>query len=894
MLLRLQFTAFSSLPALIGKPFCYIGLAVLWAISAQAKDAPVSGIEVYDGPNGAAYVQVSDLLINGKIELRTCTSGAKIDKSAYGRLQKITLTSATSLQRGLDGMLTLTKDSATVCVVPSNLKFEKDVAQTPSELADRAVLQGRVLPSSSPGPDTPPALKPGVEIHFVPVPDVEFAEYLRADRAHSVALWQEYLVRYGTSAHADQAKHSLSSLYLKEGEDGLAEYRKSASSAAPASSALKKAKTRADQSLALIPANAQATKLRDDVRTELAALTDKARTELQAYQQALAAHTAGLSHLVTARKLVEQIVDVDALFDPGLKEQTSVNSETRTFDSTLRNAESLMSSQRIDDALAAITPYRAFADEEPRIAVVLNAAYKFHFDRGAAAQSAEKWQEAVQEYQKAYAIKKTDEAAASLQKAQTGLQTFQTRTAADAALNQSQDFEQQHQDIEAYEVLATLPDAPRALVSDRMQALEPAYIKAASLEAKKLQEAHTPINGRADEVGVQRAYDLLQRVTSLSDDTNLKLKLDLLSQTISDYYLQQAKRYFAKPLGSGAGMGWLYLTQSQLYKPNRDDVRDERTKNASVYQMRSKLSVRVVFRDQTSRRDSAGFAEQLSDAIATGLETSGLLVRVIRPNDATPIEPNFQLVGDVLQHRPVMNPTLQAVESKYRSGEREIPNEDWNKVNRDYESASLDLENAQRVLQGAQTRGKKKDIADANVAVANAQKRVEEIHAKLDSIPKTTPTDIVRPYTYTKKTINLAAVVDLAFRIVDASNNPIEAATPITKNAEKTYVILENVKPEDTEGVKAEGTAPDEIQFLADVEIEARDTLIKAVKDKVSGLPPKIFEQARKRAADGDLDGAAESYILYLNSTAETQTAERAEAIRFLHTQFNIRQVITS
>jgi len=863
-------------------------------ICVQAKDAPVSGIQLYDGPNGAAYVQVTDLLINGKIELRVCTAGSKIDKGGYGRLPKISLASATSLQRGLDGVLTLTRDSVTVCVVPSNVKFEKDVEQTPSELAERAVLQGKVLPSSPPGPDTPPPLKPGVEIRFVPVPDVEFAEYLRADRAHSIAQWQEYLVQYGTSAHADQAKQSLSSLYLKEGAVGLAEYRKSASSAAPSYADLKKAKTRADQSLALIPANAPATKLRDDVRAELVALTDKARTELQSYQQALAGHTAGLSHLITARKLVEQIVDIDALFDPALKVQTGVNSETRALESSLRSAESLMNGQRIDDAFAAITPYRAFADEEPRIAVVVNAAYKFHFDRGTAAQSAEKWQEAVQEYQKAYALKKTDEAAASLQKAQAGLQTFQNRTAADAALNQSQNFEQQHQDIEAYEVLATLPDAPRALVSDRMQSLQPAYLKAASLEAKKLQEAHTPINGRADEVGVQRAHDLLQRATSLSDDTNLKLRLDLLSQTISDYYLQQAKRYFEKPLGSGAGMGWLYLTQAQLYKPNRDDVRDERTKNASVYQMRSKLSIRVVFRDQTSRRDSAGFAEQLSDAIATGLETSGLLVRVIRPNDATPVDPNFQLVGDVLQHRPIMNPSLQSMESKYRSGEREVPNEDWNKVNRDYESASLDLENAQRVLQGAQTRGKKKEIADANVAVATAQKKVEDIHRQLDSIPKTTPTDIVRPYTYTKKTINLAAVVDLAFRIVDASNNPIEAATPITRNAEKTFVILENVKPEDTEGVKAEGAAPDEIQFLTDVEIEARDTLIKAVKEKVSGLPQKILEQARKRATDGDLDGAAESYILYLNSTADTQTPERQEARRFLQTQFNMRQVITS
>jgi tetratricopeptide (TPR) repeat protein len=891
MLLRLKLATFRLLSALVHKRFCYLGLVTLWVTCVQAKDVPATGIELYDGPNGAAYVQLTDLLINGKTELRTCTAGSKIDKGGYGRLPKITLASATSLQRGLDGVLTLTKDSVTVCVVPSNLKFEKDVEQTPSELAERAVLQGKVLPSSPPGPDTPPPLKPGVEIRFVPVPDVELAEYLRADRARSIAVWQEYLVRYATSGHADQAKQSLSSLLLKEGEDGLAAYRKSASSGNPSYADLKKAKIRADQAFQVVPANPQATKLRDDVRAELGVLTDKTRAELQSYQHALSGHTAGLSHLVNARKSIDQIVDIDALFDPALKVQTSVNTETRALDSSLGSAESLMTAQRIDEAMAAITAYVSFADEEPRIAAVVNAAYKFHFDRGTAFENAAKWQDSVHEFQQAFAINKSEEAASSLQKAQSGLQTFENRTAADAALRQSQDFQQQHQDVEAYEVLATLPDAPRALVSDTMQSLAPAYVKAASLEAKKLQEAHTPIRGKADEVGMQRAYDLLKRATTLSDDTNLKLRLDLLSETISDYFLQQAKRYFEKPLGSGAGMGWLYLNQAQLYKPNRDDVRDERTKNTSIYQMRSKLSIRVVFRDQTSRRDSAGFAEQLSDAIATGLETSGLLVRVIRPNDPTAVDPNFKLVGDVLQHRPVMNPSLEPKESKYRSGEREMPNDDWNRANRDYESAGLDLQNAQRILQGAQAHGKKKEIADANVAVANAQRRVGDLHATLDSIPRTTPVDIVKPYTYTKKTIKLAAVVDLAFRVVDASNSPVESGVSITKNAEKTFVILENVKSEDTEGVKAEGTAPDEIQFLADVEIEARDTLIKSVTEKVSGLPEKVLAQARKRAADGDLDGAAESYILYLNSTADAQTPERDEARRFLQNQFNLRQV---
>jgi len=182
-------------------------------------------------------------------------------------------------------------------------------------------------------------------------------------------------------------------------------------------------------------------------------------------------------------------------------------------------------------------------------------------------------------------------------------------------------------------------------------------------------------------------------------------------------------------------------------------------------------------------------------------------------------------------------------------------------------------------------------MADASNAVAAAQQRVEEAHRKLDSIPQTTPSDIIKPYTYSKKTIDLSAIVELAFRIVDSSNGLVEAAQPVNRSNHKSFAILENVKPEDTEGVKAQGAPPDELQFLNDVEMEARDALIKEVWEQVERLPAKILEQARKRAADGDIEGAAESYILFLHCAPQNQKAEQDEAKRFLVEQFNIKQV---
>ena len=858
--------------------------------SLQSKDVPLTAIELFDGPNGAAFVQVTDLLINGKAEVRSCGGATQINKSNYGKLLKVPINSSvTSLERDAKGTMNLTRGSGSECVVPSNFKFEKDESLTPAQLADRAALQGHVLSSSPAGTTAVPAFKPGVKIVFVAAPDTELGEYLRAVRADSIAQWQDYLSRYAKAVHTDAAKQALAALLLKEGEEALAAYRGSASSNSPAYPNLRTAYLRADQVHELVPASEGAAKLHDSVRSELVLINDKGLAELQAYRQALTGHTSGYAHLASARKLVDHALEVDPHFDQALIRQTETAKESKQVDTTLRNAEIMIAANRYDEAAAAVADLRAFAGEEPRISAIIDAAYKSHLERGKANATSQKWREAVQEYQKAADLKPTPEAAAALKQAQGEFQSSTTRAAADTALQQSSTYEQQKHYIEAYEVLVDLPEAPRALVKDQMQTLQANYIKSASDEAKKLHDAHIPIQGRADEIGVQKAYEYLRRVSALQpDDQNFKLRLELISTTLSDYYVSQAKRYLEKPLGSGVGIAWLYLNEAQQYQSNRDDVRDERTKFNAIHNVRSTLSIKVVFRDQTSRRESTGFADQLSDAIATGLETTALPVRIIRAADATPVDPNFQLIGDVLEHRTVVKPTIESLDSEYRAAEREIPNEDWNSVNRDYETANLDFQKAQKLLEGTQSHGKKKEIAAATTAVETAQKKVEDLHRKLDSIPKTVLKDVPKPYSYTKKTIDLSAVVDLGFRIVDSNNNTIAVTPSIKKTEEKQFIVLENVKSEDTKGVKQAGSPPDEIQFLNDVEIATRNALVTDVKEKVQALPGKIFAQARKKLMDGDTDGTAEAYILYLNSTPDAPTPEREEAKKFLRENFNM------
>ena len=856
----------------------------------QSKDVPITAIELYDGPNGAAFVQLTGLLINGKAEVRGCNGAAQITKSNYGKLPKIALTPAvTSLERDAKGTMTLTRGKESECVVPSNYKFEKDESFTPAQFADKATLQGQVLSSSVQGVTTLPAFKATVKIVFVAAPDTELAEYLRASRAHSIPQWQDYLARYPKAAHTDAAKQSLAVLLLKDGTDALEAYQTSASSSTPAYAQLRTAFLRADQAHDLIPTSDDATKLREAVHTELVHVADKIRAELQAYRQALGNHTTGYSHLAASRQLTEQALGVDPHFDQGLTLQTAVAAETKRIDSALQSGESNLASQHFDEAVAAVSDFRNFADEEPRIAAILDAAYKHHFEEGSADVASQKWREAVQEYQRAVAIKPTPEATAALKQAQGNLQSSTDQAAADTALQQSNAYEQDKKYIEAYDVLADLPESQRALVKDRMQALEENYVKSASDEAKRLMDAHNPIQGRVDEIGVQKAHEYLQRACTLQpDNQNLKLRLDLVSQTLSDYYVARAKIYLDKPLGSGVGVAWLYLQEAQQYQPNRDDIRDERTKYSTIHNIRSTLSIKVVFRDQTSRRDSSGFADQLSDAIATGLETTALPVRVIRAADATPIDPNFQLTGDVLEHRPITKPSIESLDSEYLVGTRDIPNDDWNRANREYENAKQEVARQQKLVDDAKAHNKRKDAATAQQAVDVAQKKADALGRQLDTVPKTKMIDVVKPYNYTKRTVDLSAVVELGFRITDASGTVIASNPSIKKQAEKQFAVLENVKPEDTKGVKQTGALPDENQFLGDVEIDARTDLIKEVKEKVETLPSKILAQARKHLIDGDTDGTAEAYILYLNATPDAQNPERDEAKKFLHDTFNM------
>jgi hypothetical protein len=871
------------------------GLLLAISIPAVAKDAPVTAIVLFDGPGGPTYIQVTGLTMNNKTEVRVCDGVPKFDKRGYDTLARMQFAGATSLERTSTGVLSLTADSKSYCVVPSNLRFDAAAVLSPSDAAEQAFLQGTLV-GSDPAAGLP-AFKPGVKLVFVAAPDAELAEYLTAQRANTAKSWQDFLLRHAGSSRASDARNALAAIYEQSAESAFAKYQSSAAARNPQIALLKEAQQHALDANKTIAGYAPANKLRMKINQELDALLEPDRSKLQIYRKAEAEHTAGYQQLIEARQHNDQVLQVNPEYAPALNLHNEIAQEEQKLLAALDSADPLITAQRYDEALAALGPYQSFAGESPRIDSIMAAAYEYHFSRGQQFGSKQDWEPAAAEFRKAGEIRAGNkEAVAALKNAELRLADTRNRQAADRAVQQSSDYAAQKQFIEAYEVLAELPDAQRSLVADRMAALQKDYVPAAARRAQKLQELHVPIRGRADEDAMREAYDLLNHAAAMTGDPATKLKLDLLSDKISAYYVDVAKRYLAKPLGSGVGLGWLYLGQAEHFKPGLDDVKDQMAQYAPAYQLRARLSIGVVLRDQTSRRDSPGFADQLADAIATGLDSSGLPVKVVRqPKEgADVIQPNFLLVGEILQHRVVKEVNLETLQSKYRAGTHEVKNEAWAQANSAYEAAQQQLAAAQRALADAQAQHNKKQIAAATDAVTAAQQQADAARHKLDGTEQSIVQSVVAPYNYTRKNLDLNAVVELAFRIADQAGNVVEPSVPVRKDNHKTFTVLENVKPEDTEGVKEQGSEPDETQFLTDLEIQARDALVQSVREKAKLLPVRILQAARSRVQQNDLDGAAEQYIVYLNATPDAATPERDEAARFLRERFNVSMAKSS
>lgn len=858
----------------------------------QAKTAGLNAIEIYPDPNGQSFEQLADFVLNGKNEVYPCGGATSFDKSAYHKLNKVGLGPGMVLERDSKGVLMLTFGAdAPYCVVPGNIKFEGSAPLSASDLADRALVEGRVLPGGDPLQTQIAPIKPGVKLVFVAAPDQEFAEFLRAERASGIRPWKDFLDKNGSGAHATAARKALAALYVPMGDAGLNAYDRSKGGNDPDYAKLKEARQMADLALAQVSDDAATVELNKKIHDRVLTIAAQSKEKLNLYEQAFKSQLAGYVNLPTAEKLA----DGAYIVEPATREAADVESQSKqaraAFDKILHDNEAQLAGGHTDEAVEIIAAIKAFAPENKKIADDLQAITDHYIAHAKKLEEASDWAGAATDLEKASAVVPSPETAALLSEARKEALIAANKAAAEAAIEKSKTAETAGDAIASYEVLDDLPPDQRALAVDRIESLKDNYVKAADKAAKAEQKAHEPINGVEDEREIQRAYQYLTRCYGITNDPGLQDRITILGEDLTGYYLQQGKRYADKPDGSGVNIAWTYLTEALEYKsPTRlGTIHDEMTTVRAAHLLKSRISVRVEFREGTSRREAVEFAPQLTDAMATGLESAGSGVKVIRPQDSTAVQPNFQLVGEVMRHELSKSQDTVAKTSKYRFGQEQVPNDKWNTADQEYQKANLELASARSTLEGAQAHGKKKEIGDAQKVVQDDEKKVEDLLAKRNSIPQTISHDQERDYSYSQITYHLKVIVELQFRILDSSGNEVVPRITAKVESPKDYVILQNVKPEDTMGVRNEGSIPNENELLEDGEYRARNELIDKAKAHVAELPAILLAAADRKAADNDGDAAAELYILYLDATPVADSPERLRVRKFLADQFNFK-----
>ncbi|HEV2324993.1 MAG TPA: hypothetical protein VGS10_13670 [Terracidiphilus sp.] len=880
------------------RPWLYSFCALFLCVSifpvtlAYAKTPGLTAIEIYPGNNGQNVAQIAGFILNGKNQVYSCIGTKPIDKKEYQKLGRVTLETGMSLERNAQGVLMLSNAPQSGCVVPGNLKLNKDDVLSPSSLADRAEVVGNVLAGSDPPASQIPALKPGVLLVFVATPNTELANYLRAQRQGDIGGWKRYLAADAGGSHVPDARKALCVLYQQQADAHLRAWQQSVSKGKLEFTSLKEAKDAADLAAAQVPDDSGVAGLEMKIDAQVLDLSRQAEARLKLYQTALAQQTAGYTNLLQAEILADGAYSVEPSAAQVAAVEQQSKSSRESFDSALRKIETQITTNHPQQAAAGAFPLKAFAPEDARVSSDLKKIASMLVSRARESESASKWAMAVTDLQSAESVSASSaiqtEMAADQQKAIAAA----NQAAAQAAISNSQNLEQGGDPVAAYEVLDDLPPAQHALVTEQLTALQDEYVKTAEARAKTLRQAHEPINGIADEQGIQQSLEMSVRCYRITNDPDLKDQIDVLKSDLATYYLAQGSKYGNKPEGSGANVAWTYLAEAWQYKSdsNAGQIDDERARLRQAWNIKSSLSIGVQFRDSTSRRDSVDFATQLKEALATGLEQSAENVNVMPASP--PVPPNFQLVGDVLEHDLNKRQEVVLKQSKYRSGEQEVQNPKYVEVSKEYDQARDEVEADRGQLQQARTDHKNKEIEAASKQLATDMQAEKVLLDKMGTVPQSNIVAIEEPYTYREIINHMLPKVQLQFRILDSTGNEVVPEVPVSKEIPGEYDQLADVQPTDTEGVHAlAGVIPQDSDYFEKCEYAARDLLVKEARAKVAALPQIVLDRADRKVLDGDYDGAAELYILYLNSTPEKQTGERAKAQQFLLTHFNFKDL---
>jgi hypothetical protein len=370
----------------------------------------------------------------------------------------------------------------------------------------------------------------------------------------------------------------------------------------------------------------------------------------------------------------------------------------------------------------------------------------------------------------------------------------------------------------------------------------------------------------ANKKDFREAREKLILANELCPEAPILALLNETNRRLSDFCKSEAKQALAR---NDNGTAYVYLQKAQGYTPQDGEVTELLTQAREKFQEQTRVSVGVVFRNQSGNGHAEGLLSEFAGNVESASNMVGLSQATVLTREAAVASlraiqagralnsPTVIFYGELTSAGARVDRNSYSVSSSYS-----YPNEERQRWDRAIDQKNSEYNNC------------KKQYGEAQCgAIATERQRMREHR---DSLPRR----LERAYSYQRTDFRLQGGTKLSFRSTDSISRATGTADTLSADLNGQCQQLEGVHQDDTRGagnkfcqMNDEGTYLS--QMFSKMQSDASPVAIRTLQS----LPGSYYNRAQTAA---NKQQAIESYLRFLFLTSSKNGTEAIQARSYL------------
>jgi len=356
------------------------------------------------------------------------------------------------------------------------------------------------------------------------------------------------------------------------------------------------------------------------------------------------------------------------------------------------------------------------------------------------------------------------------------------------------------------------------------------------------------------------AREKLTLAAQLCPEEQARALLEAANRRLSEYCVEEARKAAQR---GDFGTAYVYLQTAQGYTPNDGEVAGLLSRAREQCELRTQVSVGVVFANRSGDRGSDRALNEIVSDIESAATSAGLArpivldrtqaasaLRAIQSGSGSPT-PTVIFFGELMSSGVNRRDDPRQVRSSYQ-----VENTAWKEADRYHDARNADLKRCRKQV-GADCSG-----LEAEVARLRANRDRHEHY-------------LTHHYTYRENHIRFTGELKLSFRATDSISRSTRAADTLSATVNRECIERSGVHNMRDVVCNLAGETDFETQMINEVKREAH----VRVAEQLRSLPLSYYARARGAA---NRQQAVEDYLRFLFLTSNKETGEAQDARSFL------------